>query len=116
MDVYHIWCDLKPGVSDVAFADKVAAYFGHLKAQGLIEGWRVTRRKLGLAPAGFGDFHLIVETKGMAQLDAAFTHVASRRSPVEDFHVHVNALVANAQFALYRDFPDPVRHRGEEKF
>jgi hypothetical protein len=24
--------------------------------------------------------------------------------------------VQNAAFALYRDFPDPFRHRGEEKF
>jgi hypothetical protein len=25
-------------------------------------------------------------------------------------------MVTDATFALYRDFPDPVRHRGEEKF
>jgi len=116
MDVYHTWCNLKPGVSDLDFADKVAAYLGHLKAQGLIESWRLTRRKLGLGPAGLGDFHLMIETKDMAQLDAAFSHVASRRAPVEDLHVHLNSLVTNAQFALYRDFPDAVRHRGEEKF
>jgi hypothetical protein len=24
--------------------------------------------------------------------------------------------VTNLTFALYRDFPDPVRHRGDEKF
>jgi hypothetical protein len=24
--------------------------------------------------------------------------------------------VTDATFALYRDFPDPVRHAGEEKF
>jgi hypothetical protein len=24
--------------------------------------------------------------------------------------------VRNTVFALYRDFPDPFRHRGEEKF
>ena len=28
----------------------------------------------------------------------------------------VNALVQNLTFALYRDFPDPVRQRGQEKF
>ena len=116
MDVYHTWCNLKPGVSDVDFADKAAAYLEHLKSKGLIEGWRLTRRKLGFSPPGLGDFHLTIETKDMAQLDAAFGHVAERRGPVEDFHVHVNSLVTNAQFALYRDFPDAVRHRGEEKF
>lgn len=25
-------------------------------------------------------------------------------------------LKPGAQFAFYRDFPDPIRHRGEEKF
>src|SRR6185312_6552005 len=116
MDIYHTWCSLKPGVSDTVFADQVAAYLGHLQREGLIEGWRLTRRKLGLGPPGLGEFHIMIETKDMAQLDAAFSHVASRREPVETFHVHVNALVSNATFALYRDFPDAVRHRGEEKF
>jgi hypothetical protein len=37
LDIYHAWCDLKPGVSDVGFAEKVADYMCHLKEQGLIE-------------------------------------------------------------------------------
>ena len=37
MDIYHAWCDLKPGVGDVAFAEGVAGYMGHLKQHGLIE-------------------------------------------------------------------------------
>jgi hypothetical protein len=35
---------------------------------------------------------------------------------VETVHHGVNSLVCNAMFGLYRDFPDPVRHSGEEKF
>jgi hypothetical protein len=31
-------------------------------------------------------------------------------------HFGVNSLVQNATFALYRDFPDVVRHFGEERF
>jgi len=116
VDVYHAWCDLKPGVKDTAFCDGVAKYMGHLKSEGLIAGWRLTRRKLGLGPSDIGEFHLIVEVKDMAQLDAAFGRVASRKEPVEGFHFGVNSLVQNAKFALYRDFPDPVRQRGEEKF
>ena len=34
MDIYHVWCDPKPGVGDVAFAKSVAGYMGHLKEQG----------------------------------------------------------------------------------
>jgi hypothetical protein len=29
---------------------------------------------------------------------------------------HVNSLVQNVRFALYRDFPDPQRQRGAERF
>jgi hypothetical protein len=116
VNIYHIWCDLKPGVTDLAFSAAVGTYLGHLKEQGLIDGFRLTRRKLGLAPAGLGDFHLMVEVCDLAQLDSAFDHVAGRREPVEGFHFGVNSLVTNATFALYRDFPDPVRHAGDEKF
>ena len=116
MDIYHAWCNLKPGVSDLDFAEKVARYLGHLKEEGMIAGWRLTRRKLGLGPSSLGDFHLMIEVKDMAQLEAAFSRVAARREPVEGFHFGVNSLVTDLQFALYRDFPDPVRHRGEERF
>jgi len=116
MDLYHVWCDLKPGVRDTAFLEGVRKYLGHLKSEGLIEGWRMTRRKLGLGPSSLGEFHIMIETRDMAQLDEAFRSVSSRRPPVEGFHVGVNALVQNATFALYRDFPDPHRVFGEEKF
>ena len=112
MDIYHIWCDLKPGISDVKFADQVSAYLGSLKADGLIQNWRLTRRKLGLGVLGLGEFHLIIEVTGLAQLDNAFDRVASRGEPIEGLHFAVNSLVRNAQFVLYRDFPDPVRKRG----
>jgi len=116
MDIYHAWCNLKPGVSDIAFSEGVAKYMGHLKAKGLIESWRLTRRKLGLGPATLGEFHLLIEVKDLVQLEAAFGQVASRREPTEGFHFGVNSLVQDATFALYRDFPDQFRHRGEERF
>ena len=116
MDIYHVWCDLQPGVGDLAFSRAAAAYLGHLQAEGLIEGWRLTRRKLGLAPSGMGEFHLMIEVKNLAQLEAAFQRAASRKEPVEGFHFGVNSLVRNSVFALYRDFPDPVRQVGEERF
>ena len=116
MNVYHVWCDLKPGVKDLAFSEHSAAYLDHLKAGGLIEGWRLTRRKLGLAPPGLGEFHVMIFVRDLAQLDRAFDHAASRKEPVEGLHFAVNSLVMNASFALYRDFPDPARQRGEELF
>jgi hypothetical protein len=116
LDIYHAWCDLKPDVSDTIFAENVAIYMGHLKEQGLIEAWRLTRRKLGLGAPGLGEFHIMIEVKDLAQLEQAFARVAGRRDPVEGFHFGVNSLARNAVFALYRDFPDAFRHRGEERF
>jgi hypothetical protein len=116
MDYYQGWFDLKAGVKDTDFARGLATYMGHLKERGLIEGWRLSRRKLGLAPKQFGDFHLVIETRNLAQLDEAFNHVASRGEPVESVHFDVNSKVENLLFGLYRDFPDPVRREGEEKF
>jgi len=116
MDIYHIWCNLKPGLGDRAFSEHVGAYLGHLKEQGLIEGWRLTRRKLGLGPHELGDFHIMIEIRDLAQLDAAFSRVAARQDPIEGLHFAVNSMASEARFALYRDFPDPVRRFGEEKF
>jgi hypothetical protein len=116
MNHYHTWFDLKPGTKDAEFARSMARYMNHLKQHGLIEGWRLTRRKLGFGPSELGEFHIVMETKDLAQLDAAFNHVASRREPVESVHFGVNSQVTNLKIGLYRDFPDEVRHEGEEKF
>jgi hypothetical protein len=116
VDIYHIWFNLKPGTGDIELSDRLGAYLGHLKEQGLIVGWRLTRRKLGLGPRELGDFHAMIEIRDMQQLDQAFARVASRSEPVEGLHFAVNSMVSDAVFALYRDFPDPVRQRGAEKF
>jgi hypothetical protein len=116
MDIYDIWVDLKAGQGDVEFVEHVGRYLGKLRADGLIEGFRISRRKLGLGIAGLGEFHIAIETRDLAQLDRAFQAVSSRADPVETFHHAVNSRVENFKAALYRDFPDPHRRRGEEKF
>lgn len=116
MDHYHTWFDLKSGTKDMDFARAMAGYMNHLKENGLIEGWRLTRRKLGFGPSELGEFHIVMETKDLAQLDAAFNHVSTRNEPVESVHFGVNKHVQNLKIALYRDFPDPHRHEGAEKF
>lgn len=116
MDIYHGWGDLKPGVSDMELAESFERFMTHLKQRGVIEGWRLTRSKLGFSPPGLGEFHFMLEVNNLAQLDEAFNHVATRAGEVESNHHGVNSLLRNVQFALYRDFPDPVRQIGEEKF
>jgi hypothetical protein len=109
LDCYEIWFDLKEGARDLHFAESLARYMGYLQEAGLIEGYRLTRRKLGFGPQEIGEFHVTIETRDLAQLDSAFQRAASRDSAVEPLHAGVYALVKNAKFALYRDFPDPVR-------
>ena len=72
-------------VSDIAFREGVAKGLDYLRAQELIESWRLTRRKLGFGPADLGDFHLMIEVKDLAQLDRAFHHVAERSEPPRPF-------------------------------
>lgn len=116
MDVYHIWCDLRPESSDVEFADAVTAYLERLAADGRIQGHRLMRRKLGLGPRTLGEFHIEIEVEDLAQLDRAFGTVSKRDGPVEALHHEVNRRAARVEFALYRDFPDPGRVRGSERF
>ena len=116
MDVYHIWCDLRPESSDVEFADAVERYLRRLREDGAIEGHRLTRRKLGLGPRTFGEFHIEIEVEDLAQLDRAFDVAARREGPIEELHEAVNRHAARVEFALYRDFPDAQRVRGGERF
>ena len=116
MDIYHIWCDLKPGVSDLTFVNAANSYLEALRSHGKLEAFRITRRKLGLGGEVPGEFHLMLEFQNLAQLDEAFNAVAERSDPIESFHHSVNSLTASISFALYRDFPDAIRRTGEEKF
>ena len=116
MDHYHVWCNLRPGATDVEFADHVDRYLGHLRQAGHIVGHRMTRRKLGLGPSQIGEFQIVIDVEDLAQLDAAFREVSTRAGLVEEFHHAVNRVATDLTFALYRDFPDPQRERGGERF
>jgi hypothetical protein len=116
MDLYHTWFDLKPGVSDVELAANLERYLGVLRADGRIASYRVSRRKLALGPSDLGEFHVVIEVEDLAQLDRAFVEVSSRANPIESLHAAVNQSVSGFRAALYRDFPDPQRKRGEERF
>lgn len=114
MDVYELSVDLAPGVRDLDFVDAVQRYLGALQADGRIESFRLLRRKLGLGAGG--EFKVLIETRDLAQLDDAFRAVSTRRDPVEELHHGVNSLVVDFRAALYRDFPDPQRETGDERF
>ncbi len=109
MNYYEMWFNLRESHRDVEFSRNVRAYLDHLQSQGLIEGWRLTRRKFGFGPPSLGEFNVTVWTKDLAQLDAAFGLVATRTGEVERLHAPVYSMVKDFQSALYRDFPDPQR-------
>ena len=98
------------------FCESVDRYLGQLREAGRIAEYRLTRRKLGLGPSEMGEFHIVIETRDLAQLDMAFQDVSSRTGVVEELHYAVNRVARDVKFALYRDFPDPQRERGGEKF
>lgn len=116
MDIYHGFFDLKHGQSDMEFAEDMAGFMSYLEAKGKIASWRLMRRKLGLGPEGLGEFHIMIEVENLAQLDEAFNMASRRDGDMEMKHASVNQQVSGVKFALYRDFPDPQRKRGEEKF
>lgn len=116
MDVYQIACNLKPGVRDAEFVDDLTRYLTKLRDDGQLEGFRVLRAKLGLRPSDYREFLIQLEFRDLTQLDSAFAVVSTRTEPIEGLHHAVNSKVQDAQFSLYRDFPDPQRVRGQEKF
>ncbi len=116
LDIYHIWCNLKPGVSDLEFAGSVQSYLEHLKQDGQLHAYRITRCKLGLRPPQLREFHITLEFDDMTQMQSAFDTVSARADPVESLHHAVNSKIQDIFFALYRDFPDAQRTRGQEKF
>lgn len=109
MNYYEIWCDLKDGRRDLEFVQAVQAYLGYLRDQRLLADFRIARRKLGFGPPHLGEFHISLMTESLAQLDAAFSVVATRAAPVEALHARVYALAVNIHVGLYRDFPDADR-------
>jgi hypothetical protein len=93
VDVYELSVDLAPGVRDLEFVAALDRYLTALQADGRIERWRLLRSKLGLGARS--EFKVLIETRDLAQLDAAFAVVSTRANPIEEFHHGVNSLVTN---------------------
>lgn len=106
MDIYHIWFDLKPASDERAFASAVSAFLDHMAQKSSIASWRLMRCKLGLRPEAFPEFHIMVETDDLAQLDSAFGLAVAREGETDQLHFEANGMVQGVKFALYRDWPD----------
>ena len=105
VDVYELSVDLAPGVRDLEFVAALDRYLTALHADGRIERWRLLRSKLGLGARS--EFKVFIETRDLAQLDAAFGVVSSRADPSQEFNPAGNSRLTNIQAARWRDVPDP---------
>ncbi len=109
MNLYHVMIDLKDDAKALQFAKALEDWLDHLKGLDLIGNWRLMRRKLNLAHDSARDFFLEVEVKRLAQLDDLFRHVSGHSDDVERLYYPVHAMIADAEYALYRPFPDEQR-------
>lgn len=109
MNSYLCSIDLKDDAKALAFAHALDHWMGLLKSRGVILDWRLMRRKLNLADTPYRDFLLEVAVESLDQLDRAFHVSGEEDEAVNTAYRNVHALIARADFALYRPFPDPER-------
>ena len=101
MDIYHVWCNIDGDVTDKEWAHNLREFLKSL------QGFRSIQ--------DLPEWHVMVETKNMAQLETAFQRVAKAEhhtldeldSELKTKHNAFNQHVADdIQHALYRDWPD----------
>lgn len=109
MNVYHVMIDLKDDAKALVFAKALGDWLNYLQVSGKLGPWRLLRRKLNLASDSARDFLLEIEVDGLDQLDEAFRHVYSHSEEVERLYYPVHNMIARADYALYRRFPDDNR-------
>jgi hypothetical protein len=107
MDIYHIWADKEGDISDLEWVSNMKKFLDHLKSEGKMENYRITRCKMGFRSLDIPEWHIMMEFISMAQMDEAFKRVAPLEGELEEKHQSFNQFVSgNIQHALYRDWPD----------
>lgn len=109
MNIYCAMISLKSDAKALAFAKAIDDWMGYLKSAGVIENWRLMRRKLNLAADRFDDFMLEIEVNDLSQLDQAFRLTGRHDDEIAELHRAVHNLIGTADFALYRGYPDMER-------
>ena len=109
MNLYHCMIELRPEARALAFSQACAHWMGHLQAQGLIAGWRLMRRKFGLASGAHTDFLLEIEISDLSTLDAAFSALATADDEATRRYDLMHGMIARAEVGLYRPYPDPTQ-------
>jgi hypothetical protein len=109
MDIYHIWADKEGDISDIDWVNNMRSFLDHLKSEGKMEDYRITRCKMGFRSMDIPEWHIMMEFTDMAQMESAFKRVAPLSGELEAKHRSFNQFVSgNIQHALYRDWPDKL--------
>ena len=106
MDIYHVWCDKKGDISDLAWVTNMRGFLDHLVQEGKMVSYRITRCKMGFRSMDIPEWHVMMEFNNMAQLETAFQRVAPLEGELENKHQSFNQFADNLQHAYYRDWPD----------
>lgn len=106
MDIYHVWCDKKGNISDLAWVTNMQGFLNHLVQEGKMVSYRITRCKMGFRSMDIPEWHVMMEFNNMAQLETAFQRVAPLEGELENKHQSFNQFADNLQHAYYRDWPD----------
>lgn len=109
MNLYHCLIELKQESRALAFAGAVEAWMTYLKSAGLVQGWRLMRRKFGLASGTHTDFLLEIEVAGLAALENAFTALATADDAASRCYDQMHQMIASVEVGLYRPYPDPAQ-------
>ncbi|MCI5045987.1 MAG: hypothetical protein MRY59_00695 [Aquisalinus sp.] len=106
MNLYHCMIELKNPERSLAFAAAAEAWLGHLESEHLIRGWRLFRRKFGLASGSHTDFLLEIELDGMAELENTFAALSGLGEEHTRRYEQMHSMIASVQAGLYRPYPD----------
>ena len=106
MNLYHCLIELKSEARALAFAAAAQNWMTYLQDQGLVSGWRLMRRKFGLASGAHCDFLLEIELPDMAALDTAFSALAQADEQAARRYDQMHQMIAEVSVGLYRPYPD----------
>lgn len=107
MHVYHCMIELRSDARALAFAAAAGHWLGYLQDQGLIAGWRLLRRSMGLAAGSHTDFLLELDLADIAALDTAFAALAQADDESARRYDQMHQMIGRADVGLYRPFPGP---------
>lgn len=109
MNIYHCMIELKDRDNALGFAEAASEWFEYLENKGLISGWRLLRRKFGLASSDHTDFIVEMDFEDMSALESAFNRLSTVDDEEEALYRKMHAMIEVEKIGFYRIYPDPIK-------